>query len=103
MLKSGVVPTEYTLTMMVKLHGRCKALDDAYKLVSEWESKYGQKPTVIHYTCLMSGCLRQKNYDQAWAAYELMEKHGVLPDGTTLGTLIPAMTQAKKWARVVQQ
>lgn len=102
MLKSGVVPTEYTLTNMVKLHGRCRALEDAYQLVAEWESKFGQKPTVIHYTCLMSGCLRQKSYDLAWAAYELMEKQKVRPDETTLGTLLPAMAQAKQWARVAR-
>merc|ERR1719148_116567 len=58
-------------------------------------------PSVIHYTCLMSGCLRRKHYDQAWSAYELMKAGGVKPDATTLSTLLPGMVAAKSWDRVI--
>merc|ERR1719148_335845 len=56
-------------------------------------------PSVIHYTCLMSGCLRRKHYDQAWSAYELMKAGGVKPDATTFSTLLPAMVAAQSWDR----
>merc|ERR1719491_2728140 len=72
MLAAGVKPSEFTLITMVKLHGRCGAHDEAYRLVATWEKDHGFAPSVIHYTCLMSGSLRTKNYEQAWAAYELM-------------------------------
>merc|ERR1719352_954569 len=86
---------------MVKLHGRCGAHEEAYDLVANWESQHGTKPSVIHYTCLMSGCLRTKNYDQAWAAYTLMIKQCIMPDETTMATLLPGMVAAQQWDRVL--
>merc|ERR1719281_155557 len=87
---------------MVKLHGRCGAYDEAYQLVASWEKKYGSKPSVIHYTCLMSGCLRTKNYEQAWKAYKLMMEMGVLPDETTVATLLPGMVAGQQWDNVME-
>jgi len=102
MLAAGVKPSDFTLITMVKLHGRCGAHDDAYHLVKNWESLYRFKPSVIHYTCLMSGCLRTKNYDQAWEAYRLMMDNQVQPDETTLATLLPGMIAAQNWDRVLE-
>jgi len=99
MLVAGIKPSEYTLITMVKLHGRCGAHDEAHDLVSNWEANYGSKPSVIHFTCLMSGCLRNKSYDRAWAAYELMCQNSVVPDETTVATLLPGMVAAQQWDR----
>jgi pentatricopeptide repeat protein len=101
MLAAGVKPSDFTLITMVKLHGRCGAHDEAYNLVASWEKQHGLKPSVIHYTCLMSGCLRTKNYDQAWQAYRLMVETKVQPDETTMATLIPGMLAAQQWDRVI--
>merc|ERR1719174_3405264 len=96
MLATGVKPSEFTLIGMVKLHGRCGAHEEAYQLVASWEKEHGFKPSVIHYTCLMSGCLRTKNYDQAWQAFKLMQESGITPDETTLATLLPGMVAAQQ-------
>jgi len=101
MLAAGVKPSEFTLITMVKLHGRCGAHDEAYRLVATWEQDHGFKPSVIHFTCLMSGCLRTKNYDQAWQAFQLMQEKGVAPDETTLATILPGMVAAQHWERVL--
>jgi pentatricopeptide repeat protein len=101
MLGQGMKPSEFSLVTMLKLHGRCGAHREAHDLVSGWEATHGYKPSVIHYTCLMSGCLRTKSYDQAWAAYRLMCSNGVSPDGTTLSTLLPGMVAAQEWDRVL--
>merc|ERR1740121_3459474 len=86
---------------MLKLHGRCGAHKEAYELVSAWQSLHGEPPSVIHYTCLMSGCLRTKSYDDAWQAFELMTNAGIAPDETTVSTLLPGMIAAHKWDRVL--
>jgi len=101
MMAAGVRPSDFTLITMVKLHGRCGAHEEAYELVAGWESTYGLKPSVIHYTCLMSGCLRTKNYDQAWQAYKLMTDMNVQPDETTMATLLPGMVVAQHWELVL--
>jgi len=101
MIAAGVKPSDFTLIAMVKLHGKCGAHDDAYNLVASWEKTHAMKPTVIHYTCLMSGCLRTKNYDQAWAAYKLMTEMNVNPDETTMATLLQGMVAARQWDRML--
>jgi len=100
-LQSGVKPSEYSLVTMLKLCGKVGAHQEAHDLVKGWEAAYGQKPSVIHYTCLMSGCIRRKQYDLAWGAYELMQSSGVKPDGTLLSTLLPSMVAAQSWDRVL--
>jgi len=102
MLAAGVKPSEFTLITMVKLHGRCGAHDEAHRLVADWEKQHGTKPSVIHYTCLMSGCLRTKSFDQAWQAYQLMLAMHVQPDETTMATLFPGMVAAQHWERVLE-
>ena len=49
---------EYTLITMVKLHGRYGAHEETHELAANWEACHGAKPSVTHFTCLMSGCLR---------------------------------------------
>lgn len=100
-LASGVKPSEFTLVTMLKLHGRCGANRQAYELISGWAAKFGMTPSVIHYTCVMSGCVRTKNYDLAWKAYLLMCENGVMPDETALSTLLPGLVAAQEWDRVI--
>merc|ERR1712217_898023 len=49
----------------------------------------------------MSGCLRTKNYEQAWQAYNSMIASGVNPDGTLVSTLLPGMVAAQQWGRII--
>lgn len=101
-LGAGVKPSEYTLIAMLKLFGRCGAHAEAHDMVERCEREYGFKPSVIHYTCLMSGCLRGKNHDQAWAAFELMQRRGVCLDQMALSTLLPGLVAAESWDLVLQ-
>lgn len=102
MMSAGVEPSDFTLITLVKLFGRCGAHEDAYRLVETWEQKHGGKPSVIHYTCLMSGCIRMKQYEQAWRAYELMCQSGIPPDKTAFFTIMPGLVAAEMWERVVK-
>jgi pentatricopeptide repeat protein len=101
MMAAGVKPSEITLVTMLKLYGKCGAHAESYDLVATWEEKYGIKPSVIHYTCVMSGCLRTKMYDQAWAAYELMCSRDITADETTVSTLLPGLIAGEQWAQVL--
>merc|ERR1719310_1348426 len=72
LVEKGVRPSDVTLMTLLKLHGRCGTHDEAEQLLQCWERLYGSKPTVMHYTCVISGCYRAKNFEQAWAVYETM-------------------------------
>jgi pentatricopeptide repeat protein len=98
MVKSGVKPSAFTLMAMLKVHGRCGAHAEAFHFIAN-AHQYGVKPTVLHYTCLMSACLRSKNYDQALEAYEVMIKQGVTPDKQAID-LLKRVIQASGMGRV---
>jgi len=100
-MDAGMKPSDVTLVTMLKLYGRAGKFHEAFETVKNWESVNGSKPSVIHYTCLMSGCLRSKNYDQAWESFELMLASGIEPDQTTIATLLPGMVAAQHWDRVL--
>merc|ERR1719198_1738255 len=97
MLAAHVRPSGYTLTALLKLYGQCGMQDKAYNLVATWKKEQGQQPSVIHYTCLISSHLRSKQPNSAWAAYELMEQHGVRLDDQMVSMLMPAMVSSQKF------
>ncbi|CAJ1330410.1 unnamed protein product [Effrenium voratum] len=100
-LASGVSPSDVTLVTLLKLLGRCGAHEEAFEVIKNWEAVHGRKPSVIHYTCLMSGCFRTKKYDKAWASFELMQQKGIEPDDTTIATMLPGMVASQDWDRVM--
>lgn len=100
-LDSGVAPSEVTLVTLLKLFGRCGASEEAFQTLKTWESLHKRRPSVIHYTCLMQGCFRSKNYELAWASYQLMLENGIQPDDTTISTLISGMVQGHQWDKVL--
>jgi len=100
-MDAGMKPSDVTLVTMLKLYGRAGELREACELVRNWQTMNGSKPSVIHYTCLMSGCLRSKNYDQAWESFELMLASGIEPDQTTITTLLPGMVASQHWDHVL--
>ncbi|CAJ1407363.1 unnamed protein product [Effrenium voratum] len=100
-LASGVSPSDVTLVTLLKLLGRCGAHEEAFEVIKNWEAVHGRKPSVIHYTCLMSGCFRTKKYDKAWASFELMQQKGIEPDDTTIATMLPGMVASQDWERVM--
>jgi pentatricopeptide repeat protein len=98
---SGVKPSEYTLTSLLKMHGRCNEVDEAFGILERWHVDFGWKPTVLHYTCVMCGCLRSGNEEKAWQTFQLMVDRGVLPDDTALSTVLPSVIAARQWDRVI--
>jgi len=100
-VKNGVELSDMTLITLLKLHGKCGAHREAFDLVENSESLYGVKLSVIHYTCLISGCLRTKNYDKAWEAFQWMLARKVEPDVTTLTTILPCIVASKQWENVL--
>jgi pentatricopeptide repeat protein len=98
----GVAPSECTILTLLKLYGSAGDQDAAYEVVASCQESYGRTPSIIHYTCLMSGALRSRKYDSAWSAYMLMQQQGVRPDTTAVTTLLPGMVVSQNWDRVTE-
>lgn len=61
----GVAPSNCTLSILVKLLGRSKRLDEAFKVVSELSIYHGFRPNIQVYTCLIQACLHNHRLDKA--------------------------------------
>jgi pentatricopeptide repeat protein len=98
----GVKPSEHSILTLLKLYGVSGNHEAAYSIVDLCEQCFGTRLSVIHYTCLMSGALRSRSYDQAWKAYLLMLSKGVKLDETAVSILLPGLVAAQRWDRVLE-
>jgi pentatricopeptide repeat protein len=98
----GVKPSEHSILTLLKLYGVSGNHEAAFCIVEMCEQCFGTRLSVIHYTCLMSGALRNRGYDQAWKAYLLMLSKGVKLDDTAVSILLPGLVAAQRWDRVLE-
>merc|ERR1719265_815802 len=94
MKKSGVTPSNYTLSMLVKLMGRCRRLNKAFTLVKDIRQEYGLKVNIQVYTCLIQACFNNKQAGKAVALHEQIIQEGLLPDEMTYTVLMKGCLQA---------
>jgi len=90
MLAANIQPSIYTMTAMVKVYGKCAQSEKAWELVKGMGSRFNLKPTVVIYTCLISGLLRQKKYQDAYHAFKWM-KNTCQPDAQCVCTMISGL------------
>merc|ERR1719271_985567 len=72
MKATGVVPSNYTLSILVKLLGHSRRLNQAFKLVEELSQQHGFRPNVQVYTCLVQACLLNRRLEKAISLHDTM-------------------------------
>lgn len=88
MQAEGVYPSNFTLSILVKLMNRAKRLDQAFALVDEISKKYSFQPNVHVYTNLAQACVYNQQLPRAMSVMEKMVEEQVAPDGRTYSILI---------------
>merc|ERR1719203_693551 len=72
MKSKGVNPSNYTLSILVKLLGHARRLNDAFSMVEDLSSQNGFRPNIQVYTCLMQACFQNRRLDKALALHDTM-------------------------------
>jgi len=90
MQKEGVIPSNYTLSIMVKLLNRAHKTEQAFDLVKSMTQQHKFKPNLHVYTNLMSGCIGSRQLSRAVGVLRTMITDGVAPDARTYQVLIRA-------------
>jgi pentatricopeptide repeat protein len=94
MEKAGVPPSNFTLSILVKLYGRCRDIEEAFKVVETLPKKYGFEVNATVYTCLMSSCISNGRLDKALEVFAKMkEAKKCEADPKTYETLIKGCVQ----------
>jgi pentatricopeptide repeat protein len=90
MLHAGVAPSNFTLSIMVKMLNRARKVEEAFQLVEEITRQYKFKPNLHVYTNLIQGCICSRQLSRALEVLKTMVKSRVAPDCRTYGVLIRA-------------
>eukprot|EP00448_Togula_jolla_P035294 CAMPEP_0170640568 /NCGR_PEP_ID=MMETSP0224-20130122/40296_1 /TAXON_ID=285029 /ORGANISM="Togula jolla, Strain CCCM 725" /LENGTH=1023 /DNA_ID=CAMNT_0010971087 /DNA_START=103 /DNA_END=3174 /DNA_ORIENTATION=+ len=90
MQEDGVKPSNYTLSILVKLMGRARRLDAAFDLMKQVARKFSISPNVHVYTNLIQACIGNRQLQRALETLELMIKEQVQPESRTYAILLRA-------------
>merc|ERR550514_1562407 len=106
MKQSGVAPSNYTLSILVKLMGRSRRLNQAFALIEELCALHGFRPNIQVYTCLIQACIHNRQMDRALQLHNTMiEEAGCQPDQklyTVLGRGCLQAGLSQKAAQVIR-
>jgi len=92
MQAEGVSPSNFTLSILVKLMNRARRLDQAFALVREISSKYGFKANVYVYTNRLQACVFNQQLQRGMGVLQEMVENHVAPDSRAYSILIRAHT-----------
>eukprot|EP00929_Paragymnodinium_shiwhaense_P009793 TRINITY_DN11412_c0_g1_i1.p1 TRINITY_DN11412_c0_g1~~TRINITY_DN11412_c0_g1_i1.p1 ORF type:complete len:992 (-),score=336.10 TRINITY_DN11412_c0_g1_i1:447-3422(-) len=103
MREAGVRPSNYTLSIMVKLLGRARRLDDAFALLEDFRTSYNVRPNIQVYTCLIQACILNKQVKRALTAHDAMvHEQSCFPDAKFYAVLVGGCVQAGSLQEAVQ-
>jgi len=96
-----VRPSNFTLSVLVKLMSRARRLDQAFSLVDETTKKYNFRPNVYVYTGLMQACVFNQQLPRALSVLEQMVSERIAPEGRTYAILLRASMSKGLFAQAV--
>jgi len=90
MCSSGVTPSNFTLSVLVKMAGRGRRLEKAFELCDEMREKFGLRPNLHVYNNLIAACLYMNNVRRALEVLARTVKERIRLDKRTYALLLPA-------------
>merc|ERR1719262_270215 len=106
MQDSGVVPSNYTLSILVKLLGRSRRLNQAFTMVETICKENGFRPNIFVYTTLIQACIQNRQLGRAITLHDqVLSDGGCAPDQKTYTTLARGCLQVgamEKAAEVIR-
>jgi len=90
----GIRPSNFTLSILVKLASRSRRLDAAFDLSAAISTKYRFKLNVHVFSNLVHACVNHKDLPRATAVLERMLRERVRPDVRTYSLLLKGLLAA---------
>merc|ERR1719231_714739 len=95
MRENGVTPSNFTLSILVKLMGRSRRLNQAFAIIDELCAQHGFRPNIQVYTCLIQACIHNRQMERALTLHDSMiEEAGCHPDEKLYSVLARGCMQA---------
>lgn len=92
----GLAPTNYTLTVLVRLYGQERYISRAFEVIETFAQKHRIKANSHVYTALIQSCLSNRDHSRAAEAFEQSVRRRVLPEQRTCSSLFRALINSGK-------
>merc|ERR1719386_317148 len=103
---ANVPPSNFTLSILVKLLGRSRRLNEAFQMTESIPAKYGFQANIHVYTCLIQACIHNRQLHRAFQVHDMMISQSfVQPDSKAYSVLARGCSSAgqmEKLASVVR-
>lgn len=101
MKNNQITPSHYTLGIVVKMWGRRKQLDKAFKALETMPRRFRFAPNSQVHTCLMCACLNNDAIDRAFEVFENLKSSGQGVDSKAYAALIQGCVRCGQLLRAV--
>jgi pentatricopeptide repeat protein len=91
----GIKPSNFTLSVLVKLCTRAKKTDSAFEIVRDISRKYNFKPNCHVYSNLIQACIQHKDLARAFDVLDKCINEKVRPEVRTYSLLLRACISAR--------
>lgn len=102
MRETSIAPSNYTLSMLVKLLGRCRKLGQAFSIVEALTTEFRFRPNIQVYTCLIQACFHNKQPAKATSLLDRILGDGLRPDEKTYTVLTAGLLQLGQLDKAAQ-
>jgi len=96
MKKNGVAPTNYTLTVLVRLMGQARCISRAFDLIETFAQKHRVRANSHVYTALVQACLTCHDLPRAGEAFEQAIRSRAPPEQRVCQSLLRALITSGK-------
>jgi pentatricopeptide repeat protein len=96
MQKDGLTPTNYTLTVLVRLMGQGRRLTRAFELIQVFAQKHRVRANSHVFNALIQACLTCRDFSRASEAFEHSVRSRVQPDQRVCQSLIRGLITTGK-------
>merc|ERR1719261_1923725 len=90
MERFNIVPSNFTLGILVKMWGRRKQLRKAFEVFEEIPKRYGVVPNALVRASLVTACLHNNSLEDALQVFDELRASSQGADSRTFGSLISA-------------
>merc|ERR1719359_2791315 len=101
MENEGVKPSNFTLSILVKMMNRSRKLDEAFNIVTRITEQYRFKPNVHVYTNLIQACVSNRQLQRGVDTLLQMVKERIQPDNRTYTVLVRGCLSANSLEQAV--
>eukprot|EP00746_Dinoflagellata_sp_MGD_P135158 gnl/MRDRNA2_/MRDRNA2_69107_c0_seq1.p1 gnl/MRDRNA2_/MRDRNA2_69107_c0~~gnl/MRDRNA2_/MRDRNA2_69107_c0_seq1.p1 ORF type:complete len:220 (+),score=56.74 gnl/MRDRNA2_/MRDRNA2_69107_c0_seq1:29-661(+) len=99
----NITPSNFTLTILVKMWGQSKQLDKAFAVIEDMPKKYGFQANCMVFTCLITSCVINHQVDKAMQVFEKMKQSSNnRPDHRAYSNLVSGLCKQGKWEKAVE-